>query len=329
MEKRNFKEITIMNAFLCLSVIMIHLTSSPVASLNYGSFWHILIFIINKSLCFCVPSFIFLSGFKLYNKYQNGKTDVKRFYVSRIKKIVVPYAFCVLVYFLYFWCKKWVSVNELPEFLFLGTLAAHFYYIVIAVQAYFVFPLLKCIFDKAPKLTLICALICSVLCLQFFKFTYSDRFLGTYIFYFVFGVFFAKYEIYKKSNKIFAVGFVGFAVLLIAHITLSYKAFSGNFIYKYAEIVNLLYVAFSIVTMYKIFEKMSQFASVCSIANDLSKVSFSVYLYHILIIFILQYDVFIRFNLSEKYKFLISFAAVYALVFAYSFVMKKIKNKTL
>lgn len=201
MEKRNFKEITIMNAFLCFSVIMIHLTSSPVTNLTYGSLWHIIIFIINKSLCFCVPSFIFLSGFKLYHKYQNEKLNIKRFYISRIKKIVIPYVFCVAVYFLYFYIKKWVSVKDLPQYLFLGTLAAHFYYIVIAVQAYFVFPLLKYIFDRFPKTVMVLALICSICCLQFFRFNYTDRFLGTYIFYFVFGMFFANMKFTKNLSR--------------------------------------------------------------------------------------------------------------------------------
>jgi len=80
------KEISLMNVILCFSVVMIHLTSSPLAVLRKDSIWYLIIFMINKGLCFCVPAFIFLSGFKLYGKYKDEKIDIKRFFLRKIKK---------------------------------------------------------------------------------------------------------------------------------------------------------------------------------------------------------------------------------------------------
>ena len=77
------KEINLMNVILCFSVVMIHLTSSPLAVLRKDSILYLIIFIINKGLCFCVPAFIFLSGFKLYSKYKEEKIDVKKFFARK------------------------------------------------------------------------------------------------------------------------------------------------------------------------------------------------------------------------------------------------------
>ena len=87
-ENRNVKELNILNTIFCFSVILIHITSRPLAIMNKESFAYLFIFIINKMLCFVVPGFIFLSGFKLYNKYKDEKLDILKFYKSRLKKII-------------------------------------------------------------------------------------------------------------------------------------------------------------------------------------------------------------------------------------------------
>lgn len=93
MKKGINKGITLMNALLCFCVVMIHLTSSPLSELRPGSLAHISIFIINKLLCFSVPAFIFLSGFKLYSKYGNEKVDIKPFFKKGFRKSLSPTCF--------------------------------------------------------------------------------------------------------------------------------------------------------------------------------------------------------------------------------------------
>ena len=80
------KEINLYNVILTLSVVLIHLTSTPVSTLQKDSIWYLIMFAINKSLCFVVPAFIFLSDFKLCNKYKNEKMDVKKFYLRKNKE---------------------------------------------------------------------------------------------------------------------------------------------------------------------------------------------------------------------------------------------------
>jgi len=326
MGKKIYKEVVSMNSLLCLFVVMIHLTSAPVVALTKGSFVHMVIFAVNKLLCFCVPAFIFLSGFKLYSGYGDKKIDLKRFFIGRVKKIILPYLVSVLVYFIYFYSKKWVALSELPQYIFLGTLVAHFYYIIIAVQLYILFPLLKKL-TKYPIVLLVLSLAITVCCHELFYFKYSDRFFGTYIFYFVFGMLFSKYDIFGKIKHYFLISAVGYAVMACVHFYFSYMATLGKRSYRYAEFVNIIYVFFSICLLYGICVLISRKSPpIYSMAGILGDVSYSVYLYHILIISVLQYDVYIFFNLTPMDQFAISFAVVYSLICIYAFSVWKIKS---
>lgn len=328
MKKNLFKEISLMNTFLCFCVVMIHLTSSPLMSLRYASFAHIIIFIINKMLCFCVPSFIFLSGFKLYSKYGENKIELKKFYTQRFKKIVIPYIISVLIYFIYFWSKRWVSINDLPEYIFLGTLAAHFYYVVIAVQLYLLFPFFKGIMSRYSKAVIAVSLICTILFQEFFHFNYSDRFFGSYIFYFSLGMLFAKCNYREKCNKFRIASTIAFFVSALIHLALTYRAMSGEIIYRFSNIANIVYVTFSIAFIYTAcFNASKKYGGLTKISDTFSSISYNIYLYHILVIFVLQYDIFPRFNLSVSEKFAISFIIIYFLIFAYGLINKKKKLK--
>ncbi len=322
MKKEVSKGISLMNVFLCFCVVMIHLTSSPLGALERGGFSHIFIFVINKLLCFSVPAFIFLSGFKLYSKYSDEKINLKEFFSKRVKKIIVPYIISVFVYFIYFYLKHWVSIKDLLEYIFLGTLAAHFYYIIIAVQMYLLFPFLKNIFNKNQVLTIVLTLVLTVLCQQFLTFKYSDRFFGSYIFYFVLGILFARYK--ASESKYLVTGALGFLPAAILHISLSYMSGLERFVYSYAEIVNIIYVTFSIMTIYGVCIRLSgKYDFINKYAKMLGNISYNVYLYHILVIFFLEYDVFPYFDLSVKERFVISFIFVYSLIFIYGFLSRK------
>ena len=211
-----FKEVSVMNAFLCLCVVMVHMTVEPMDLWAPHTMKHIFMFSVNKILCFAVPAFLFLSGLKLQNKFEGKSVDVKKFYWGRVKKLVIPYVVCVLIYFLYLWWKGWAQPRYLHGYIFLGTLVAHCYYIVIAVQMYFIFPLLKIAFERSPKIVALFAVICSVVMVQFVHLPYLDRFVGTYIIYFVFGMTFSKFdwgEKLKNSKMIYFISFLGFAIL--------------------------------------------------------------------------------------------------------------------
>ncbi len=304
-EKRKFDEVTVLNALLCLGVIVIHLTSIPVELMDRGTLFYLLAFSLNRFLIFCVPSFIFLSGMKLYNKYRDG-VKIGSFYLNRARKILLPYLLAVTVFFLYFFSKSWASVSELPRYFFLGTIASHFYYIVISVQLYLLFPLILWLFKRAPHFTLILSLASTILFKQYLLFPYSDRFFGSYIFFFVLGMCFVKYDIYERLSKYMGFILPLFAVVGVFHVDAMYLSTLGRYYYARSEIVNTIYVTLAIVTLLFVGNYLKNCSIPLKIAKVISAKSYSVYLYHCLVISVVKYDVFPYFNWSVGVKFAVA-----------------------
>lgn len=328
MKKRILKEITLMNAILCFSVIMIHLTSSPLGALEIGSAAHGVVFFLNKILSFSVPAFIFLSGFKLQGKYKDGPVELKGFFLGRLLKIVVPYIISVTIYFLYFWQKGWVLVSDLPEYFLLGTLVAHFYYVIIAVQLYLLFPLLSLIFRKYPLPLTALAFVSTFVFNGVLSFKYSDRFFGAYIFYFVLGMVFAKYKPFDRIKYSGATSILAFVLSGVVHLGYSYITTLKGAWYEYEGIGGIVYSITAIAAIYYICLKISDHLDpIHKFASAVSSTSYYIYLYHILLIFILQYDVYPRFSLSVSEEFLISCVVVFGAAVVYAILWPKIRNR--
>lgn len=321
------KQINFMNVFLCFSVVLIHLTASPVTSLRHDSIWYLLFFILNKFLTFAVPGFIFLSGFKLHNKYKEKEIDTKNFYKGRLKKIVIPY---IVTFFIYFAFYKILNLTMWEEFfpaLLLGTLAAHFYYIIIAIQFYLIFPLLNKFFKSHDKILLLLSFVSTVIFNQFIHFPYSDRFFGTYIFYFILGMFFAKIctSLNKKHLRISLSLFIPITLI---HIYFSYKMSLGNFWYKPSGIGQVLYVSIACILIYNICFLIKN-VILEKLVNFIQPHTFEIFLYHILVINFLDFIIYPYFNLSIKYKFIITNVALFFVIFAYCYVKNYFNRKKL
>ena len=98
--KKRLTEISCMNILFCLLVIWIHVNSEPIGALDRtGILWNVLFFLW-KGSAFVVQGFIFLSAFKLFLK--DKPMQYGKFYLGRIKQIILPYILCAAVYYLYF-----------------------------------------------------------------------------------------------------------------------------------------------------------------------------------------------------------------------------------
>ncbi|MBQ9940397.1 MAG: acyltransferase [Clostridia bacterium] len=327
-KKKLFGEISLMNALLCIGVIVIHLTSFPVTSMDKSGVSYLLIYILNRFFVFCVPSFIFLSGLKLHNKYRGG-INALSFYKNRTVKILVPYVFAVSVYFLYFLSKQWVFLNEYPLHLVLGTISAHFYYVVISCQFYILFPLIIKIFEKYPGLILILSLVSTVIFQQFVHFPYSDRFFGSYVFYFVLGMYFSRNQVYGKLKKLSIPVYILSFVVCVIHISMLYFASRGIVFYRWGEIVNIIYVTLSAFALYGLCGFFAKFPVVNKVSSAISSNSYNIYLYHCLGISILKYDIFPPFNLSLGREFLFMSAVIFGGAALYCFYKYKSSDKSL
>ncbi|WP_127533458.1 acyltransferase [Paenibacillus kobensis] len=152
-------ELNVMRGIAMLGVLTVHSTSSAVAALNESSLFG-LFNTLNVLALFCVPAFIFLSGFVLLYNYSDQKIGLRSlgtFYRKRLLYILVPYAFISLLYLgikqLYV-IRAGGSVETLPvldkywHYLLTGNAYTHLYYIIITVQLYLVFPLLLYVLQK-------------------------------------------------------------------------------------------------------------------------------------------------------------------------------------
>lgn len=336
--KAKLKEISLFNVLLCFFVILIHLTSTPLAHYNSASLIFILFYILNRALCFCVPAFLFLSGFKLRNKYAGDKFSVIKFYLGRLKKIVLPYLLAAVIYFSYYLYKNFytLSAKDIFEGIILGKAAAHFYYIMIIVQIYLLFPLLINIFERFPKTLLIVSFISSFVFKQFVNWEYTYLFFASYIFYFVLGMYFAKYILASSSKKKFIITLCSGLLLFPTgayYIYRTYLSLTRQIPFYAAETFNLIYVSCAVILLYGILGAVSGKLGkkLQSFINVIGSSSYYIYLYHILLLQLLQFEFFTRVFVTAKINFLISFAVLYSvsIICAYLryFVLKKINSR--
>ena len=139
-KEMKLRKVSLMNIFMCLSVVLIHITSYPAEQFEKDSIWFLVFFTINRMLRFAVPCLVFLSGYKLYNRYKDEKVDIKRFYLGRVKKVVVPYIICYVIFFAYFYAKGWIEKNTFFKGLVLRRFSSTFLLYYFFNSAIFTFP---------------------------------------------------------------------------------------------------------------------------------------------------------------------------------------------
>ncbi|MFS0727211.1 acyltransferase [Paenibacillus sp. 1P07SE] len=155
------EEFNLLRAFSILGVLMVHATSEAIAMVEKTSSVYPVYVTLNTFAMFCVPAFIFLTGFVLfYNYYRKpiSASMLKAFYSKRLLQIVIPY---MLISILFFFTRKalnddlgpWQAmVPELLERLLNGTAYTHLYYIFVLIQFYLLFPLLLWVLQRWPVL---------------------------------------------------------------------------------------------------------------------------------------------------------------------------------
>ncbi|MBE6008868.1 MAG: acyltransferase, partial [Lachnospiraceae bacterium] len=168
-------EISFINILLCLLVIFIHVSSEPVTVLDKTGLEYMLVVIPWKLSSFAVQGFVFLSGLKLFVSGAD-KINYSKYYLSKIKNIIIPYILWVMIYYVYFMRRGYFgfSISQLAENILLGNLVSHFYFIVVIVQFYLLAPLwIKLVKKTSPVITVIMALMVTVIFGKYFTHTVS------------------------------------------------------------------------------------------------------------------------------------------------------------
>lgn len=148
MERR--RELSLLNLFFCLLVIFIHVSSWTLNVMDRQTIAYVGLLIPWRLSAFVVQGFLFLSGAKLF--LADKPFSYRHFLCRRAAKLLPGYLFFIAVYELYF-IKHFgytFSFRALAEYVFLGTLCAHFYYLIVLAQFYLLMPLWRLLVRRCP-----------------------------------------------------------------------------------------------------------------------------------------------------------------------------------
>lgn len=141
-----------------LAVVTIHVTSTYLdAASGYLLLGRNLAFYLNQITRSSVPLFLLLSGLSL--GLAQRPMAAGAFYRRRLSKIGLPYLFWFAVYFLFEHrgALGEVEPGALVRSLLMGQAAPHLYFIVILIQLYLLYPLLRRAVARWPWATLLVA----------------------------------------------------------------------------------------------------------------------------------------------------------------------------
>lgn len=336
MNERRF-EISFVNVLLCLLVIFIHVSSEPVTVLDKMSWEYISVMVPWKLSAFVVQGFVFLSGMKLFLS-DTDNLNYGKYYLSKIKNIVIPYVIWVGIYYFYFMRKGYFhfSISGLLENILLGNLVSHFYFIVVIVQFYALAPLWIKLFRKiSPIIIVFVSLMITVIFGKYFvhmlnlifdgyTFGYNDRVFTTYIFYWTAGCAAGKYfdgfkRLVTENRRSISVIFI---LLAVINAFCAYLNISGIKNIYWLEDLHTMYCVFAILFAFVLAYRFKTNKAIKAI----DRVTFPIYLCHILIINIINEimtDVGVA-SISGRYA--VRIAAVYFISVGLCLIYGKIKE---
>ena len=208
-KQKSFAELDYFNAIACLLVILIHVLSVGITSLEKNSLQMAIVYLPWKLAAYVVPGFLFTGALKMalgFAGRENRLTPAgyAKYMWRRILKIYLPYVLWVGIYYLYFLRIGWVKpgIGVFLRYVFVGDLSSPFYYVVTVMQFYLLMPLWKWMTEKIPFWAAILTaamvthgmLYCEGILSQIgIAFPWRDRVFPSYLIFWVLGLYAGKY----------------------------------------------------------------------------------------------------------------------------------------
>ncbi len=337
--KRKITEVSVLEFFLCMFVILIHLLSEGVDALPKWSFWSVLFSSLTRLATFAVPGFIFTSGLKLFYKY--GETrhfPYPKFLWDRLRKICFPYWVAIVVYYLVLSFGIGIydfSWDGLWHFLITGDISAQFYFVILILQFYLLMPVWIYVSRVKSKAFAGILLAISLVMTIFFRtnFPYTTaihKIFPSYLIFWILGMYTGlHYESFEKFlTKSKPVLYGGWLILAVAHCVLSYMQFGGMIVYGFSPVIVVLFCLFSIFGFYAYTRELtiSLESRGKGLLTSISQASYDIYLWHCLIIIVMHWlmtqmeidQILKRFviNTLTTYSISIIFCVLYSTIYA-------------
>ena len=284
-----------MNGVACLLVILIHVLSLGISSLQTDSWQFFAVFVPWRLSSFVVPLFVFTGAVKQVVSFSGKQLTVAvygAYLKNRFFKVVLPYVVWVAIYYAYYIRIGFVdgSVAEFLRYLYIGNLSSHFYYVIIVLQFYLLLPVWMWVVRRIPVYTALCAAaLVTVFMLSFagllfhfgVRFAYTDRVFLSYLFFWVLGLYAGKHEAVvldglRKKGRVMP------AVLLLVCACLAYISQRGIIYWSNWDAVKLVADTMAIALLLACCVQMEAGSRAARWLGKIHEASFTVYLSHCL-----------------------------------------------
>lgn len=246
--RKERNDLYLLRIVACLMVVLTHLTPTPMIALPAGTAPQLFCQVLNAMSKFCVPLFLFLSAILLEIKYSKA-LNIKEFYIKTLKRLVLPYLTWIFIYYgIFLWrgvCA--FSWNQLIKGILTGDIIYHLYYMVISIQLYLFYPLIRWMVSKLyPALFLILSLFVTIWAMYHPPLPgYTHILLPTYMLYIGMGIFVGANALKQREHRRFDwtprlrshVLQVGLSLYLVSALTFFFSYSSTFSIYPYAYIL--------------------------------------------------------------------------------------------
>lgn len=158
--KARIEAINIFRGLAILEVVFHHTTGMALRYVDPGSVGHFLLAVVNRTLHFAVPAFLFMTAVVL-TRSALKTFEPKKYYWGRVKKSLMPYVIWSVLYVFFRVLTEQDPRGVLlqPErwqvWLQYGKGYFHLYFLLIALQFYLVLPLLLPLFRRKLNLPLV------------------------------------------------------------------------------------------------------------------------------------------------------------------------------
>jgi surface polysaccharide O-acyltransferase-like enzyme len=309
--RQNIEWIDSLRVIATIGVIMIH-EATPVVKMSYGgnmgNWWTGNIF--DSAVRFAVPLFLMLSGATMLGK----EYDLKTFYKKRFVRVLFPFLFWMLAYWVYRWMVLPASLqpHTFSSIWFwavklLGNegISKHFWYVYMILFFYLLFPWIgkgvRGLKNREVFWLIIGWALLSFssrkLSVNFYSWTdhYPAKLLGycQYSGYLVLGYYLTKFSVTTTLQRMIAGGLFVISVAFTAVSTFYYSQQAHHLdLSMYGNITfNAMLQVISLFLLLK--DTTIKNKILLQIQRLISKFSYGVYLSHIMVIGVLfQYDIF-------------------------------------
>jgi len=262
--------------------------------------WKDVSIVFRQIINFSVPLFLALSGFFLADKEISNKKEYLSFLRKQIPRVYYPYAVWSFAYIILniLILKKLNIEKQLFNFLIFQTIPI-FYFVALIIQYYIFLPFFKKVMSK--RLLLFAVTISFLSCITIYGYQYFFNsqlplilYAGnglTWLMFFVLGMYLRNYKIPIHKNWMFFWTFVALIFSILETYTHIYFTVSVSNAVSAVKVSSFIYAALIIILFLNYgTQKNLRF-------SDLGKVSYAIYLNHILILMIVT-KIFLFFKVS-------------------------------